>query len=215
MTHPAPDHSQTMTFADQLLNRDALQGGAVCLDKVEHFPHSIFMTAIAVTGDRRAFLVPKSKEGLGNYFLGRSKVTGLQLVVDDPFLFGSQIDIHDRKVLCRRSNHRLKWRAAQSLEVLGAKAELGENLFMGNAFATCKGSLGFLKLASLFRSHRFVVIRSTGQGASERVEDDFQETNHGGDLAGSHAVDQLVRVLFLVRETVRHEISLAKSTAPR
>jgi hypothetical protein len=74
---------------------------------------------------------------------------------------------------------RLKWRAAHLFEVLGAKAELGENLFVGNSFATCKGSLGFLKLASLFRSYRFVVIRSAGQGASERVEDDLQETNHG------------------------------------
>jgi hypothetical protein len=39
--------------------------------------------------------------------------------------------------------------------------------------------------------------------------------NHGGDLAGSHAVDQFVRVLFLVDGTASHDMSLAKSAALR
>jgi len=51
MTRPAPDHSQTVTFADQLLNRDALQGSAVCLDKVEHFSHGVIVAAVAVGGN--------------------------------------------------------------------------------------------------------------------------------------------------------------------
>lgn len=44
----------------------------------------------------------------------------------------------------------------------------------------------------------------------KRVEYDLQETDHGGDLAGSHTVDQFVRVLFLVGGAGCHEASLAK-----
>jgi len=93
MTRPAPDHSQTVTFADQLLNRDALQGSAVCLDKL-----SISRTAsswrplLSAATDERSLSRRATRPC--NYLLRRSKVTRLQLVVDDPFLFGIQINVH-------------------------------------------------------------------------------------------------------------------------
>jgi hypothetical protein len=39
-----------VTFSDQLLNRDALQGSTVFLDKVQHFPHGVIVAPIAVSG---------------------------------------------------------------------------------------------------------------------------------------------------------------------
>jgi len=47
------------------------------------------MAAFAVASKRGALLFSKSHQSLGNYFLRRSKVTRLQLIVDDPFLLGS------------------------------------------------------------------------------------------------------------------------------
>jgi len=86
---------------------------------------------------------------------------------------------------------------------------------MGDAFAATEGCFRCLNLASLFWADRLIVIRRAGQLAGERVQNDLQETNHGGDLARSHAVDQLMRVLFFVGGTVGHGMSLAKSAAER
>jgi uncharacterized protein YpiB (UPF0302 family) len=63
-----------MTLVNQLLNRDALQRSAVFLDQVEHFAHSVIVMSVVVS-ESRAYLFPKSNEGLGNHFLCRSKVT--------------------------------------------------------------------------------------------------------------------------------------------
>jgi hypothetical protein len=98
------------------------------------------------------------------------------------------------------------------LEVFGSEAELGENFFMRDAFAAGERCLGCLGLASFFRAHRLVVVRGAGQGAGKRIKDDFQEANDGGDLAGSHAVDQIMRVLFLVARTVCHGIEFIKES---
>ena len=43
------NHSQTVAFADQLLNRDTLQRSAVFVDIVEHLPHAILRVAGAST----------------------------------------------------------------------------------------------------------------------------------------------------------------------
>jgi hypothetical protein len=104
-------------------------------------------------------------------------------------------------------------RVAHALEVFGAEAKLGENLFVGDAFAAAQRFLGCLDLARLFLADRLIVIGRASQGAGERIQNDLQETNHCGDLAGSHAVDQLVSVLFFVGGTVGHGMSLAKSAA--
>jgi hypothetical protein len=81
---------------------------------------------------------------------------------------------------------------------------------MRDAFAASERRLGCFDLARLFGARRLVVIWSAGQGAGERIEHDLQGTHRGGELAGSHTVDELVRVLFLVAGTVCHKASLAK-----
>jgi hypothetical protein len=86
---------------------------------------------------------------------------------------------------------------------------------MRDSFAAGERRLGCLGLACFFSAYRLIVIRCAGQGARKRIEHDFQEAHHGSDLAGGHAVDKFMRVLFLVAGTVCHEASLAKSAARR
>jgi len=64
-----------MTFPNQLFSRDVMQGSTVFRYKVEHFPHWGVIAAVALSGNRRAFLLPKSREGLGNNFFRSSKMT--------------------------------------------------------------------------------------------------------------------------------------------
>ena len=82
---------------DQLLNRDAVQGSAVRLGKVEHPPHGAFIVAVTIAGNGRTLALPKSHKRLSDHFLGGLEVTRSQLIVDDPFLLGIQMDIHTRK----------------------------------------------------------------------------------------------------------------------
>lgn len=98
-------------------------------------------------------------------------------------------------------------RSAHALEVLGSKAKFGENLFVRNAFAAGERLLGRLGLASLLFADRLIVIGRAGQSAGEGIEHDLQQTDHGGDLAGSHAVDQFMRVLSVVGRSHDMEFS--------
>src|ERR1039458_2743441 len=95
---------------------------------------------------------------------------------------------------------RLKRGAAHALEVLGGEAEVGQNLFVGDALARVLGqpSLGGSNGAVLFFADEFVLVGCVGQTAGELIEHDLEEADDGGDLSGSHAVDQLVRLLLRV-----------------
>jgi hypothetical protein len=57
-------------------------------------------------------------------------------------------------------------------------------------------SLGGGDSLTLSFAFRFAVDGGIGDGARHRIKHGFQQTDHGGDLARSHAFDQFVR-LFL------------------
>jgi hypothetical protein len=89
---------------------------------------------------------------------------------------------------------------------------------VGNSLTAGKSSPGLLDLACLFFADRFVVVGCAGQSAGKRIEHDLQQSDHGGDLAGSHAVDQFVRVSAVVGRTIAHdgefsEIGLANASS--
>ena len=85
-----------------------------------------------------------------------------------------------------------------ALEVFGGESELGQQLRVRDGLAGVLGQpcLGLGDGAALVFVLRFVVDGGVGDGAGDGIEHRLQEADDGGDLAGSHAVDQFVR-LFL------------------
>ena len=85
------------------------------------------------------------------------------------------------------------WALAWSVQI---EAELGQNVVVGDAFATGKRGAGGGDLAGFFRADRLIVEGRVGQGAGERIEHDLQEADDGGDLTGSHRIDQFMGLLL-------------------
>src|SRR5450432_912543 len=100
-------------------------------------------------------------------------------------------------------------RAAHALEVFDATAEVCEDLFVRNALIVLQPLDGCGNRAGFLYADRFVVVRGVGVGAGQRIEHDFEQRDHGGDLIRSHEFDQRVSLLLLLRGSVGH---ISKST---
>ena len=57
--------------------------------------------------------------------------------------------------------------------------------------------MGFVERLDLFLADGFVFDRGVGDGVGNGIGHDFQQANHGIQLAGVESVHQFVRVLFL------------------
>src|SRR5450631_1807208 len=100
------------------------------------------------------------------------------------------------------------------LEVFGGEAELSEDVLMRNAFAgmLCHPSLCGSYGPTLSFALRFVVDGGVGDGAGDGIKHGLQQTDHGGQLTGGHAVDQFVR--FFLGLSVSHCENPDYYTAP-
>lgn len=105
--------------------------------------------------------------------------------------------------------------ASHVLEVFVAQAEVGEHLFVGNAFATGERIAGGGNLPSLLLADRFVIEGRVGQGAGERIEHYLKETDDGVELSGVELLDELVCLLFFVCGCHRDSLPIYGCALPR
>jgi hypothetical protein len=89
-------------------------------------------------------------------------------------------------------------RVSYVLEILNCQAELGQDFLVSDDLSARNGGAGLGDLASLFRSGRFVVIRGVSDSAGDGIKHDLEQANGDGNLTGSHAINQFVRVLFRI-----------------
>ena len=82
--------------------------------------------------------------------------------------------------------------SSHAVEVFQGKAVLGEDLLMGDAFATGEGGVSGFDVASFFFCDRLIVVGRVGESAGKGIEHRLQQPDDSGDLAGGHAVDEFV-----------------------
>ncbi len=82
-------------------------------------------------------------------------------------------------------------------EVFRLQAKLRQHILHGNAFAVLgEPGLAFAEAAAVFLSHRFIIGRSQGGGAGDRIQEhELQKADGGRDLGGRQPLDELVRLL--------------------
>jgi hypothetical protein len=91
---PVRNHSQTVAFVNQLLDRDTLQADSIPLDKSEHFTDGFALRTVCSSRAPRSLFLPENLQSFANHFLEAVEVARLQLFFDDLFLFRRQVDIH-------------------------------------------------------------------------------------------------------------------------
>ena len=68
---------------------------------------------------------------------------------------------------------------------------------MGNGFIILQPLTGFIEHLDLFFADRFVFDGGMSDSTTNGVNHDFQQANHGIQLATIKAINEFVRVLFL------------------
>jgi hypothetical protein len=76
--------------------------------------------------------------------------------------------------------------------------EFRQNLLVGNGLIMLQPHTGFIERLDLFFADRFVFDGGISDSASNGVNHDFQQANHGIQLATIEPIHKFVRVLFLL-----------------
>src|SRR5208282_1024612 len=109
----------------------------------------------------------------------------------------------------------LRFFELEAVDFFFGNPEFCQDLLVRNALVMLQPFARFRERFFLFRRDWLVIDGSVSEGTGEGIEHGFEQPNYGGQLRWRKPLDQLVGLLFLGRGTVRHEVSLAKSTALR
>lgn len=88
-----------------------------------------------------------------------------------------------------------------------SQAELAEDILMRNAFASRERCAGTLKSGGCFSTEGFFLNRRICERLRERLDHDFEQVMHGGNLFVREHVEQQVRVSTLLGEIGFHKIT--------
>ena len=73
-TRPVRNHSQTVAFVNQLLDRDALQADSIPLDKSEHFSCGFALRTVCSIRAPRSVFSAENLQSFANHFLDAVEV---------------------------------------------------------------------------------------------------------------------------------------------